>query len=75
MKDEEHTYIRDAKKDPAEIDIRRAGEKAPELWGIYKIEGDTLIVCVTDEGERPKRFESPEGSTIRLITCKRELKK
>jgi len=73
-KDEPNTYTSDPKKDPPEIDIRPAGGTDTGFRGIYKIEGDILVVCVTVRGDRPKRFESPEDSEVRLITMRRAKK-
>jgi uncharacterized protein (TIGR03067 family) len=69
--DEENTYTTDATKTPAEIDVISLDKGVSPFRGIYKIEGDTLIVCVTMEGERPKKFESLAGTEVRLITMTR----
>jgi len=76
---EQGTYKTDTKKDPAEIDIMPPSEKAGRgtIRGIFKIEGDTLTLCVTggkDDGDRPAKFESPEGSQVMLMTLKRAKK-
>ena len=74
-KAEEGTYKFDAKKDPAEIDIvpPPVGKDATVL-GIYKFEKDTLVLCMVMGGDRPKKFESPAGSEVMLITLQRAKK-
>lgn len=67
-------YTADAKKNPATIDLAAGKENIP---GIYKVEGDTLTICFPKggKGERPTKFESPEGTDIVVMTLKRETKK
>jgi uncharacterized protein (TIGR03067 family) len=74
-KPEEGTYKIDARKDPAEIDIvPPEKDKGPPVIGIYKFEKDLLVMCVIMGTERPKKFESPEGTEIMLITLQRAKK-
>jgi len=71
-KAEEGTYKTDAKKDPPEIDIVPPDkDKGPPVIGIYKFEKDTLVMCMIMGSDRPKKFESPEGTEIMLITLER----
>ena len=69
---EEGSYKVDAKKDPAEIDLTPPREDGT-LIGIYKIDGDTLTICLSEKGsaDRPTKFESPDGTNIMLVTMKR----
>src|SRR5262245_13302091 len=73
-KPDEASYTVDTKKSPAEIDlIPPPKEKVGNMPGIFKIDGDTLTICITFMGERPKSFESAGGTTM-LMTLKRAKK-
>ncbi|MSR54002.1 MAG: TIGR03067 domain-containing protein [Gemmataceae bacterium] len=65
-------YKVDPKANPATLDLTAAGG----ILGVYKIDGDTLTICFPkgEKGERPKKFESPEGSELVLMVLKREKK-
>lgn len=64
----------DPKPSPATIDVTST-TAARNLTGIYKLEGDTLTICWTRDSERPKEFESPDGSRAMLMVLKRAKKK
>jgi uncharacterized protein (TIGR03067 family) len=74
---EEGGYTADRKKDPREIDLKApaAGGKVMTMLGIYKVDEDTLTMCLAAAGERPTKFESAAGQTTLLMTFKRAKKK
>lgn len=66
------TITVDLKKTPHEIDVVEAAQKGQTGKGIFKVEGDTITICMTiGDGERPTKFESPAGSQNILFTMKR----
>jgi uncharacterized protein (TIGR03067 family) len=71
------TYKLDAKKSPGEIDIiPPEGKDEPTIQGIFKIEGETLTICISGPSAagRPTKFESAEGSQTMLMILKRAKK-
>jgi uncharacterized protein (TIGR03067 family) len=64
----------DPSKDPATIDVIPDGgpSRGERVLGIYKLDGDTLTICMADPGrDRPRAFEAPEGSKQTLMTFRR----
>ncbi len=64
-----------AAKNPRQIDIaiKEGMGKDQILYGIYKFDGETMIVCVNqpDAKERPTEFKTKEGSGQMLFSYKR----
>jgi uncharacterized protein (TIGR03067 family) len=61
------------KKDPPQIDLwdpARTDEKTVANKGIYKLDGDTLIIYYS-YSERPTKFESLPKSGVRMMTLRR----
>ncbi len=72
---DEHTFKLDAAAKPAAIDLTLlTGEsKGKTMQGIYRIEGDTLTVCVAEPGkkDRPREFRSEPGKSHMLLVFQR----
>ncbi len=68
------TYTIDATKSPVAIDMKPKGGTydGKTLLGIAKLDGDTLTIAFAEPGkERPKAFESKEGSGVVLAVHKK----
>jgi uncharacterized protein (TIGR03067 family) len=66
------THLESA-KEPKELDLTRGeGDKQQTILGIYKLQGDTLTICTSSRGERPKVFSSKPGSRCLLRVLKRD---
>ena len=66
------TYETDPKADLPALDLNQHGA-AGTLRGIWKVEGDTLTLCVVQDakGPRPSAFVAPPGSDWVLVVLKR----
>lgn len=66
----------DSSAKPAKIDATlfdTKDKKLGEATGIYKMEGEKLIICWNEiADERPKEFASVSGSKVRLITLEKK---
>ena len=68
------TFKLDPGKKPKEIDVTGKDDEGKErmMKGIYELKRDTLKVCMDMEGgDRPSKFESPEGSNLIFVTLER----
>jgi len=72
------TFTLDPKQDPKHIDMHIPdGSGTPRLSkGIYKIEGDKLIICrgQAPGGDRPRNFISSATNDDFVVTWERKLK-
>jgi uncharacterized protein (TIGR03067 family) len=70
-----YTYTLDLAQKPATIDttLTSGPDKGKVEKGIYKFEGETLVLCFGhgDKAPRPKTFESKEGGKAELTVLKR----
>jgi uncharacterized protein (TIGR03067 family) len=65
----------DPARDPKALDVIPDGGKlkGKRVLGIYKLDGDTLTICMAaPDQDRPTVFEAGKGSQRTLMTFKRE---
>jgi uncharacterized protein (TIGR03067 family) len=69
----------DTSKSPAHLTTteKKPSGQTEKTYGIYKIEGDTLTICVTKgreskEEDRPKEFKTAKGGKEFLMTLKKK---
>lgn len=66
----EGTFTVDAEKKTIDMKPSSGNFKGKTLLGVYKLDGDTLTVAFA-ESERPKGFESKEGSKVVVAVMKK----
>ncbi len=66
----EGTFTVDAEKKTIDMKPSSGNFKGKTLLGIYKLDGDTLTVAFA-EAERPKGYESKEGSKVVVAVMKK----
>lgn len=66
----EGTFTVDAEKKTIDMKPTTGNFKGKTLLGVYKLDGDTLTVAFA-EAERPKGFESKEGSKVLVAVMKK----
>ena len=62
----------DAKVQPKSIDIGEDKEERKASRGIYALDGDSLKLCLSGSGERPKEFKTTAGDKTNLFVLKRQ---
>jgi uncharacterized protein (TIGR03067 family) len=66
------SFVLDLSQNPPTFDISMGGFGSSQYRGIYKIEGDTLTLClVSGDLERPKTFESTAEKPTTIWVFKR----
>jgi uncharacterized protein (TIGR03067 family) len=72
------TFTVDPTKKPKEMTVKPndGPKKGKTVKAIYQLNGDTLIICYDDDksGKHQTKFESPEKTSVLLITYKRDKK-
>jgi uncharacterized protein (TIGR03067 family) len=69
------TVVLDPGQDPHAIDVIPDGgpSRGKRVLGIYKIEKDTLTLCMADPDQpRPRQFKAEKGSRHTLMVFKRQ---
>jgi uncharacterized protein (TIGR03067 family) len=70
---DEGTFTFDPAADPKSIDIKPNAGQVKLLKAIYKIDGDSLVVCYDIQGKTtPPKFESTAENKFLLVEYKRK---
>jgi uncharacterized protein (TIGR03067 family) len=75
-KEDSVAYTIDPSKSPAHITTTETeGGKSVTSYGIYKLEGDTLTICMIESQkaeDRPKEFKTVKGGKAIMMTLKKK---
>jgi len=75
-KEDSITIKLDPSKTPAQITTtENKNGKTETSYGIYKLDGDTLVICMVEggkEADRPKEFKTSKESKAILMTLKKK---
>lgn len=71
------SYTIDRTKSPAQIDMisKKGDGKDEKLFGIYKVEGGSLIICLAESDkaeDRPKEFKTDKNGKTIMMTLTRK---
>jgi uncharacterized protein (TIGR03067 family) len=76
--EEEGNFKLEPDKKPAgiELDIKSGNDAGKKQGGIYKFQGDTMVICFNRPGEteKPTKFSTEEGGGFFMITLKKKAK-
>jgi uncharacterized protein (TIGR03067 family) len=75
IKEEASITLIDGKAKPAALDVKitSGSDSGKVVKGIYKLDGDTLTICVAEPGkDRPEAFAAKAGSGHTLMVLKRK---
>jgi uncharacterized protein (TIGR03067 family) len=70
-KEDPASYKIDASKKPSEIDVtaKKPDGKEEKMYGIYKLEKDTLTLCMVESDKAAERCAPVSGSRARRSFC------
>jgi uncharacterized protein (TIGR03067 family) len=77
-KEEVANYKINTSKTPYQIDLTSKGkDKEEKMMGIFKVEGDKLIICMVESDkaeDRPKEFKTTKGGKTLILTLQKKKK-